>query len=142
MAKKNLTDMSSQELYELARQREEQEEAQEKEAMRAKLEELREERRQIQARHRKELAAIEAEIRAHGGRTGTRGGGRRRANGGTSITDQVLEIVHQSQEISTKEIKAQLEERGVVANNLAQTLAYLKKQGKVASPARSVYTPA
>ena len=36
----------------------------------------------------------------------------------------------------------ELEGRGVVANNLAQTLAYLKRQGKVTSPARSIYTPA
>ena len=39
-------------------------------------------------------------------------------------------------------VKAELEKRGVVAKNLAQTLAYLKRQGKVASPSRSIYTPA
>jgi hypothetical protein len=140
MAKKSLSDMSSEELYELARQREEQESAEEREAARAKIEELREQRREMLARHRKELAALEAEIRAYGGRTGSRG--KRRGGGGASVTDQVLEIVSQAKNISTKDIKSQLEERGVVANNLAQTLAYLKKQGKVVSPSRSVYSPA
>ena len=45
----------------------------EREAARAKIEELREQRREMLARHRKELAALEAEIRAYGGRTGSRG---------------------------------------------------------------------
>ena len=57
------------------------------------------------------------------------------------MTDQVLEIVSGAKKISTKDIKEQLEARGVVANNLAQTLAYLKRQGKVTSPARSIYSP-
>ena len=58
------------------------------------------------------------------------------------MTDQVLDIVSQSKKVSTKEIKAELDNRGVVAKNLAQTLAYLKRQGKVKSPARSIYSPA
>jgi hypothetical protein len=52
-----------------------------------------------------------------------------------------MEIVSKAKKISTTEIKAELESRGVVANNLAQTLAYLKRQGRVASPERSIYTP-
>ena len=91
------------------------------------------------ARHRKELAGIDAEIRGLGGR-GVRGS--RRASAGGSVTDQVLDIVSKAKKVSTKEIKAELENRGVVANNLAQTLAYLKRQGKVSSPARSIYSPA
>ena len=138
MAKKNLSDLSSDELYELARAREEQEAAEAKEAVRAQIEELRNTRREMVARQRKELAAIDAQIRSLGGRGGR---GRRRASGG-SVTEQVLEIVSKAKKISTREIKAELENRGIVANNLAQTLAYLKRQGKVTSPARSVYAPA
>jgi aspartokinase len=139
MAKKSLSDLSSDELYKLAQEREEQEAAAEKEAARAQIEELRNARREMVARHRKELAAIDAEIRGLGGR-GVRG--KRRASAGGSVTDQVLDIVSKGKKISTKEIKAELENRGVVANNLAQTLAYLKRQGKVSSPARSIYSPA
>jgi hypothetical protein len=139
MAKK-LSELSSDELYELARQRADEEEAAEKEAMRAQIDELRAQRKQMIARHRKELAAMDAEIRAMGGRTGGRG--RKRGTNGVSVTEQVLDIVNQNKKISTKEIKAALEERGIVASNLAQTLAYLKKQGRVTSPARSVYSPA
>jgi hypothetical protein len=140
MAKKAISELSSEELYELARQREEQEAAQAQEAARARIDELRQQRRETVARHRKELAAIDAEIRSLGGRTGP--GGRRRSSSGQSVTDQVLDIVSQSKKVSTKEIKAELDNRGVVAKNLAQTLAYLKRQGKVKSPARSIYAPA
>ncbi|MCB1788743.1 MAG: hypothetical protein KDJ24_00470 [Gammaproteobacteria bacterium] len=139
MAKKTLSDLSSEELYELAREREMQEAEEAKEAVRAQVDELRAKRREIVARQRKELAAIDAEIRALGGRGGR---AKRRGRSGGSATDHVLEIVQGSKKITTKEIKAELENRGVVANNLAQTLAYLKRMGKVTSPSRSVYAPA
>lgn len=139
MAKKNLSEMSSDELYELARVREEQEEEKEKQAVRGRIEELRAKRRETVARHRKELAAIDAEIRSLGGRAKR---SRRRNAASGSVTEHVMQIVGNSKKISTKEIKAELEERGIVANNLAQTLAYLKRQGKVTSPARSIYSPA
>lgn len=138
MAKK-LSNLSAEELYALAREREQQEADEAKEAMRAQLEELRAQRREIVARQRKELAQIDAEIRNLGGRTGRT---RKRRASGTSVTDQVLEIVSGVEQISTKEIQAELENRGVVVNNLAQTLAYLKRQGKVTSPSRSIYAPA
>jgi hypothetical protein len=138
MAKKSLSDLSSDELYELARAREEQEAAEAKDAARKQIEDLRTAKRELIAAHRKEVAAIDAQIRALGGRS-TRT--RRRASGGGSVTEQVLDIVNKAGQISTKEIKAELANRGVVANNLAQTLAYLKRQGKVASPERSIYTP-
>jgi len=137
MAKKPLSELSSDELYRLAQEREEQEELAAKEAVRAQLDELRKKRREITARHRKELAAIDAEIRNMGGRTAR---GKRRGSGDGSVTENVLEIVSKAKKISTKEIKTELEQRGVVANNLAQTLAYLKRQGKVTSPARSIYS--
>jgi len=139
MAKKGLSELSSDELYELARAREQQEADEAREAVRAQIEELRQARREMLSRHRKELAALDAEIRGLGGRT-TRG--KRRGAAGGSVTEHVLEIVGKAKKISTKEIKAELEARGIVANNLAQTLAYLKRQGKVTSPARSVYSAA
>ena len=138
MAKKSVSDLSSEELYALAKEREEQEEVEAREAAKAQLDDLRRQRREMVTRHRKELAGIDAEIRSLGGRAPR---GRRRA-GGPSVTDQVLEIVSSAKKTSTNEIKAELDSRGVVANNLAQTLAYLKRQGKVKSPARSVYAAA
>jgi hypothetical protein len=139
MARKSLAGLSSDELYELAREREEQEAAEAQAAVRAQIEELRNLRRETVARQRKELAAIDAEIRGLGGRAPR---SKQRRSSGGSVTEQVYDIVSSAKKISTKEIKAELEKRGVVAKNLAQTLAYLKRQGKVASPSRSIYTPA
>ena len=139
MARKSLAGLSSDELYELARAREEQEAAEAQEAVRAKIEELRILRRETVARQRKELAAIDAEIRGLGGRAPR---GKQRRSSGGSVTEHVYDIVSRAKKISTKEIKAELEQRGVVAKNLAQTLAYLKRQGKVTSPSRSIYAPA
>lgn len=139
MARKSLAGLSSDELYELAREREEQEAAEAQAAVRAQIEELRNLRRETVARQRKELAAIDAEIRGLGGRAPR---GKQRRSSGGSVTEQVYDIVSSAKKISTKEIKAELEKRGVVAKNLAQTLAYLKRQGKVESPSRSIYTPA
>ena len=62
MAKKNISELSSDELYRLAQEREQQEAAAAKEAARAQIEELRNAKRDMLARHRKELAAIDAEI--------------------------------------------------------------------------------
>ena len=77
MPKKNISELSSDELYRLAQEREQQEAAEAKEAARAQIEELRNARRDMLARHRKELAAIDAEIRALGGRSSR---GRKRAS--------------------------------------------------------------
>ena len=137
MAKKtSLKQLSSEELFELAQQRKQEEEAMLKEAKRAEMEALKAERKQILARHKKELAAIEAKIAKLGGRS-RRTGGR-----GSNIAEAVLAIVNAYESVSTAEIKAELEAQGVIANNLSQTLAYLKRQGRVTSPSRSVYAPA
>jgi hypothetical protein len=138
MAKK-LSNLSAEELYAMAREREQQEAEEAREAMRAQIEELRVKRREMVARHKKELAQIDAEIRNLGGRTGRQ---RKRRSSGTSVTEQVMDIVSGVESISTKEIQAELDQRGIAANNLAQTLAYLKRQGRVTSPARSIYAPA
>ena len=105
MAKKPLSELSSDELYRLAQKREEQEELAAKEAVRAQLDELRKKRREITARHRKELAAIDAEIRNMGGRTAR---GRRRGSGDGSVTENVLEIVSKAKKISKPVIPSTL----------------------------------
>lgn len=140
MFDKPVENMSSEELFELAKNRQAQEQEAQKEAARAQIDSLREQRRELVAKQRKELAAIDREIAKLTGRAPSKnsGGGTRGAN----ISNTVLDILNGNGEMSTKAIKASLEDKGVVANNLAQTLAYLKRQGKVQSPARSVYCAA
>ena len=121
----------------MAKAREAEERERERESMRAEIDQLKAERKAIAARHRKELAAIDAKIRKMGGRVGARGA---RSSNGSNISASVIEILSDKKQHSTKDIQAELSERGIVAKNLAQTLAYLKRQGKVKSPKRSIYS--
>ncbi len=137
MAKmKSVDEMTAQELYELAKAKEAEEQERQREAMRAELEKAKAERKALLARHRKELAAIDAKIRELGGRVRSAGG---KSGGRGRISNTVLEILSDKKEHSTTDLKAELARRGVVANNLNQTLAYLKRQGKIQSPKRSTY---
>lgn len=134
---KPLEEMTSDELYALAQERQMKEQEKEREAARAKIDELKAVRREMLARHKKELSAVEAEIEELGGKTRTR-----TARSTPGLSDKVLEIVEEAGEISTKDIRAKLDSLNVTAGNLSQTLAYLKKQGRVVSPARSIYARA
>jgi len=136
--KKTLDQMSSNELFELAQARQEQEEEKEREAVREQLTTLREERRVLVAAHRKELAAIDRKIQKLSGKPASGGRGRSSVN----VSQAVLDILAAHKKLSTKEINAKLASDGIVANNLSQTLAYLKRQGKITSPQRSVYSMA
>ena len=133
--KKSIDELSAQELYELAKAREAEEREREKEKLRAELDKARAERKAMLARHRKELAEIDARIRKLGGRTG----GNRTGGSGSNVSGNVLDILADGKQHSTKEIQAELQKRGIVAKNLAQTLSYLKRQNKVISPERSIY---
>ena len=134
--KKSLEELSADELYALAQEREQQEAEAQREAVKQQIDDLKAQRKTLIAEHKKELAALDKEIRKLGGRTRSR-----RAGAGENVTDVVYGIVQAAGEISTKDIRAQLEAQGVEAANLAQTLAYLKRQGRVTSPSRSVYAP-
>lgn len=135
MAKKKTIDqMSAEELFELAQARQEEEREAQKEKVREQVEALREKRRELVARQRKELAAIDREIAKL---RGTGKGGRGRS--GVNVSNAVMDILSGGKKMSTKEIQSALSSNGVMANNLSQTLAYLKRQGKIKSPARSVY---
>lgn len=132
--KKTIEQMSSDELYELAKARLVEEQEAQKEQAREQIEALREERRELVAQQRKELAIIDRKIAKLRG-TGKAARGR----AGINVSTAVMDVLATGKKFSTKEIQAALSANGIVANNLSQTLAYLKRQGKVKSPARSVY---
>jgi hypothetical protein len=136
MARKDINRLSSEELFELAKQRENEEMEQQKEALREQIAELRAERKQTVARHKRELAAIDSKIRALGGRTRSGGGGK---GGQMGISGAVLELLAGVRKMDTKQLREQLEAQGVNTANLGQTLAYLKRTGRVKSQGRGVY---
>lgn len=133
--KKAVTEMSAEELYELARRREREEFEAQREAARAQMEELKEQRRELISRHRKELAAVDREIRSLGGRVRV---GRHGGDG--KISEQVVALIAEAGSISTKDLKTRLEESGVETKNLNQMLAYLKRNSRVVSPDRGIYS--
>jgi len=135
--KKPVEQMSSDELFALAKNREAQERENEREANRAQIDALRQKRRDLVTKQRKELAAIDSKIRKLGGKTSTAS---RSGSRSSNVSKEVLTILKNKKQLSTKEIQAQLNKNGIEANNLSQTLAYLKRMGKISSPSRAIYT--
>lgn len=140
MAKKStVTNMSSAALYKLAQKREQEELAKKQQEEKEKIGALKTKRRELVAKQKKELAKIDAEIKKLSGRK-ARASTRKRESGGVSAA--VLEAIAAAGEITTQELKAVLSKKGIAASNLGQTLAYLKRQGKISSPSRAKYTMA
>jgi len=134
---KALEEMSAQELFELAKRKEQEEAEREREQVKAKIDELKAQRRDLIAEHNKQLAALDREIRR------LRGGGRGATGSGRGdMAQRVFDIVRQFGPISTKDIRSKLEEQRMDVANLSQTLAYLKRTGRVISPSRAVYAAA
>ncbi|MEJ2321717.1 MAG: hypothetical protein P8Z31_05030 [Gammaproteobacteria bacterium] len=133
MGKKDIQQMSAEELYALAQKKEKEEEAVQKEKAKAELAKLRDERKELIAKHKKKLAALDAQIRAMGGRTGGASKGRQ-----TGASATILKLLADG-EMDTKSIRSRLESMGISVSNLGQTMAYLKRNGKVKSAARGVY---
>ena len=131
---KSLEELSAAELFELAQRRQQEEKEKQREALKEQVEVLRAKRRDAVARHKKELAAIDAEIRALSG-----AGRVPRARGKVNVSQKVLDIVGAKGTASTTEIKKALDDEGVAVGNLSQTLAYLKRMGRVVSAGRANY---
>jgi len=134
----DLNNMTADDLYKLAKQREADERKWIAEENKQKITDLREERRQLQHRHKKEINEVNSRIKALGGKvSGTLASGK----GRTGASATIVEILDAG-EMDTKAIRDKLEAIGVAVGNLGQTLAYLKKNGRIASVARGVYTKA
>ncbi len=132
----DFNNMTADDLYKLAKQREIDERKWIAEENKQKIAELREERKQLQARHKKEINEVNSRITALGGKvagTSTTGKGR------TGISAAIVELLDEVGELDTTAIREKLNSIGVSVGNLGQTLAYLKKNGKVDSVSRGVY---
>jgi len=128
--------MSSEELFQLAEARKKQEKEAEK--SKQKISELREERRKLVARQKKELAEFDGKIKALGGRSGGgRPAGAKRSSG--NVAESVLQILQDGAPRSTNDIRDRLAKSGVVAGNLNQTLAYLKRKERIKGAGRATY---
>lgn len=129
-------ELSSDELFELAKKRKAEEKANQQAEAKKVADELRAKRREVAAKYNKELKAIDSKINKLTGRKSS--GGSRTAG----ISSKILEIVKSKGEVSSKEINQQLKNAGIAAKNLSQTMAYLKKKGDVVSVGHGKYAPA
>lgn len=142
---KAFEEMTSQELYELARQRAELEKEQQKEARKQRIEELRAKRKEVTNEYNRQIREIESELQNLIGRrrrTSVAGAAATATTppaGKIQATQKVVDFVNAKSQASTKEIKDHLAEIGVEVANLSQLLAYLKKKGRLSSSGRGMY---
>jgi beta-phosphoglucomutase-like phosphatase (HAD superfamily) len=132
----DFNNMTADDLYTLAKQREIDERKWIAEENKQKIADLREERKQLQARHKKEINEVNSRIRALGGKIPAASA---TGKGRTGISAAIVELLDEVGELDTTAIREKLNSIGVSVGNLGQTLAYLKKNGKVASVSRGVY---
>lgn len=136
MAKKDLQNLSAEELFALAKQKEKEEAQREKDKMRAKVADLKKQRKELLALHNKAISEIDSEIATLTG--GSKRGVQGRADGASAAILKALS----AGEMDTKKIRAKLESQGIAVGNLPQTMAYLKRTGRVEAVARGVYRKA
>lgn len=139
MSKKKLKKMSSQELYALAQKKEAQEKKWFAEENKGKINELRQERKAILLRQKKEIQEINKRINALGGKVA---GATATGKGRTGVSAAIMGLLEEVENMDTKEIREKLEALGVSVGNLGQSLSYLKAKKRVSSVGRGVYKKA
>lgn len=136
--------LSSDELFELAKKRKEEEKARKQAEVKLKIDELRAKRREVTSHYNKEVSALDAEIKKLGGpnrkpAAAPAPGAVARTPG---VSAKIVEIVKARGQASTKEINADLIAAGIEPKNLSQTMAYLKRKGDLVSVGHGTYSPA
>jgi hypothetical protein len=130
-----MNDLSAEELYRLAKQRQREEEAQRKlqtkeqvKALQARLKALDDDHRKkvlaLEAEQAKARAVVEAELAQLTGNPIPAESAQRQG-----ISSQILAIIQAHGELSSKDLQVKLQEQGVTPRNLNQTLSYLKRRG-------------
>lgn len=142
----NLEDLDSATLYRLAQEKEQAEREAQKRQRHARLEELRTQRLEILARHRKELAEIERELsQEKSSRKRTRTSStktRRRGGEGPSISEILISTIGEKKAMPIEEIRERCLAQGLHLSTITQMLAYLKRTGRLESPSRGTYSVA
>lgn len=139
---KSIGDMTSQELFDLAKSRRSEEAQVARRELRDELNSLRQERRDLEKEYKKTVGAIEKQIDAIREKMSPDmpTEKRRSRNNSGNISHAVLDTLQATGgEMDTATLHTALTQAGFDTSNLSQTLSYLKRQGRVVSPARAVY---
>jgi len=132
-----LEKFSSDELLNLYKEKQALEEENRVKANKEKIEQLQQQRRQLTADYKKQLAEIEKEIRALGGKPPVASKKSRSPKG--SVSNKILELLTINGPMTAKAIKSSLESQGVDVKYIHQKLAHLKRTDKVSTPDRGTY---
>ena len=140
---KLIHEMTSQELFDLAKLRRNEEAQLARKELRDELNNLRQERRDLEKEYKKSVNAVEKQIDAIKEKMSPDMPAEKRHsrnNGGGSISHAVIEALRAAgQPVDTASLHKALTQAGFDTSNLSQTLSYLKRQRKVVSPVRAVY---
>ena len=131
--------MTAEELFSLAKKKQADERKWIEEENKGKIAELREERKQILLRQKKEINEINKKITALGG---TVTGATTTGKGRTGVSAAIIGLLEEVEQMDTKAIREKLEAVGISVGNLGQSLTYLKSKGRVSSVGRGVYKKA
>jgi DNA-binding transcriptional ArsR family regulator len=135
----DMNKITSEELFALAKQKEADEKKWLAEENKQKIAEVRAERKAILLRQKEEINEINKRITALGGKVA---GATATGKGGAGISAAIMGLLEEVEHMDTKAIREKLESLGLSVGNLGQSLAYLKKGGKVDSVERGVYKKA
>ncbi|MFN4263865.1 MAG: hypothetical protein ACK4IT_09730 [Thioalkalivibrionaceae bacterium] len=140
MMGKSLQDMSAEELFALARLKQQEEQDKREKALRAQIRQLQDKRKALEGDYRQALAEIDRQIaELSGSKSRPRRRGSSRMRTGTA-SEKICEIVGSKPEMTVEEIRIEADKAGINTKNLSQSLAYLKKQGRLESLRRGVYS--
>ncbi len=135
--------MTSEELFAFAKQKQADEKKWLAEENKQKIAEVRAERKAILLRQKKEINEINKRITELGGKVaGATATATATGKGGAGISAAIMGLLEEVEHMDTKAIREKLEGLGLSVGNLGQSLAYLKKGGKVDSVERGVYKKA
>ena len=139
MSDTDFQNMTADEIFALAEQKQAEERKWIEAENKAKIADLREERKQLLLQHKKEINEVNAEITALGGKVA---GATTTGQGRTGASAAIMGLLEEVEHMDTKAIKEKLEALGVSIGNLGQSLAYLKGKGRISSVERGVYKKA
>ena len=144
MASKNLNldQLDSAALFKLAQEKEKAEQEAQREENRVRIDEIRSVRKELIARHKRDLMALDRELEQLMGRvssTTRRPVKTRHARTGTSISDILVSTIGSKDSMGIEEIRERAVEQGLKLSTVTQMLAYLKRTGRLESLKRGQY---
>ncbi|MBF0218655.1 MAG: hypothetical protein HQL49_03880 [Gammaproteobacteria bacterium] len=132
------TKFSADELFALATKKREEESEMQRESIKQKIQELRNQQRDLKVEHRRQLAVIIKEIARLSGKKSDGTRGKSNAPRGKSA-EVICSYLKSHGEAKISELQEAMQSAGLVTSNVNQQLAYLKSKGIIEIASRGCY---